>query len=50
VQGYLRRLDAGDATVRRRLWYLLAFALWNERWMSPESPRSETKETDFVHG
>jgi asparagine synthase (glutamine-hydrolysing) len=49
VQDYLRRLDAGDATVRQRLWYLLAFALWHERWMSAESPRSETKVTDLLH-
>jgi asparagine synthase (glutamine-hydrolysing) len=48
VQGYLRRLDAGDATVRQRLWYVLAFALWHERWMSPESPQRETKEVAFV--
>jgi asparagine synthase (glutamine-hydrolysing) len=33
VQTYLRRLDAGDATVRQRVWYLVAFQLWYARWL-----------------
>jgi asparagine synthase (glutamine-hydrolysing) len=33
VRNYLKRLDAGDATVRERVWLLVAFQLWYERWM-----------------
>jgi asparagine synthase (glutamine-hydrolysing) len=35
VQGYLRRLDAGDAGVRQKVWHLFAYQLWHERWMAP---------------
>jgi asparagine synthase (glutamine-hydrolysing) len=34
VREYVRRLDAGDASVRERVWLLLAFQIWHERWMS----------------
>lgn len=34
VAAYLRRLRAGDAGVRQRVWILLAFQMWHSRWMS----------------
>ena len=34
VGGYRRRLQAGDASVRQRVWLLLAFQLWHARWMA----------------
>ncbi len=34
VRQYVRRLQAGDASVRQRVWLLLAFQLWHARWMS----------------
>jgi asparagine synthase (glutamine-hydrolysing) len=37
VQGYLRRLDRGDVAVRQKVWYLFAFQLWYERWMTPST-------------
>jgi asparagine synthase (glutamine-hydrolysing) len=34
VRHYVKRLDAGDASVRERVWLLVAFQLWHERWMA----------------
>jgi asparagine synthase (glutamine-hydrolysing) len=34
IRDYVRRLHAGDAGVRQRVWLLLAFQMWHERWMS----------------
>lgn len=34
VRRYVRRLHAGDVSVRQRVWLLLAFQLWHARWMS----------------
>lgn len=33
VGEYVRRLDASDASVRERVWLLVAFQMWHERWM-----------------
>jgi asparagine synthase (glutamine-hydrolysing) len=33
VGRYVSRLMAGDATVRQRVWLLLAFQMWHARWM-----------------
>ena len=33
VQGYVKRLHAGDAAAAKRVWLLLAFQLWHRRWM-----------------
>jgi asparagine synthase (glutamine-hydrolysing) len=33
VQGYVKRLRAGDASVRQRVWLLVAFQIWFRRWM-----------------
>jgi asparagine synthase (glutamine-hydrolysing) len=33
VRQYLKRLDAGDPSVRQRVWLLLAFQMWYQRWM-----------------
>jgi asparagine synthase (glutamine-hydrolysing) len=33
VQGYVKRLRAGDVTVRQRVWLLVAFQMWYRRWM-----------------
>jgi asparagine synthase (glutamine-hydrolysing) len=35
VSGYVKRLDAGDASVRERVWLLVAFQMWYQRWMAP---------------
>jgi asparagine synthase (glutamine-hydrolysing) len=32
VQGYVKRLDAGDVSVRQRVWLLVAFQMWYRRW------------------
>jgi asparagine synthase (glutamine-hydrolysing) len=37
VQDYLRRLDQGDAGVRQKVWYLLAFQMWHQRWFPAPS-------------
>jgi asparagine synthase (glutamine-hydrolysing) len=42
VQDYLSRMDRGDPTARQRVWYLYAFQLWHERWMTP-SPVAAAK-------
>jgi asparagine synthase (glutamine-hydrolysing) len=34
VREYVKRLDAGDASVRERVWSLVAFQMWHQRWMS----------------
>ncbi|MEO8602946.1 MAG: asparagine synthase (glutamine-hydrolyzing) [bacterium] len=34
VGRYVRRLHAGDVAVCQRIWLLLAFQLWHERWAS----------------
>lgn len=34
IRDYMRRLHAGDPGVRQRVWLLLAFQMWHERWMS----------------
>ncbi|MEW6706226.1 MAG: asparagine synthase (glutamine-hydrolyzing) [Pseudomonadota bacterium] len=34
VQGYVKRLRAGDAPAAQRVWLLLAFQMWHQRWMS----------------
>jgi asparagine synthase (glutamine-hydrolysing) len=36
VQGYVKRLRAGDAAVAQRVWLLLAFQLWHRRWMTAQ--------------
>lgn len=33
VRRYVKRLRAGDASVRQRVWLLVAFQLWYRRWM-----------------
>ena len=33
VGQYLKRLHAGDPSVRQRVWLILAFQMWYERWM-----------------
>jgi asparagine synthase (glutamine-hydrolysing) len=33
VREYVRRLHAGDASVRERVWLLVAFQMWHQRWM-----------------
>jgi asparagine synthase (glutamine-hydrolysing) len=33
VREYVKRLDAGDKSVRERVWLLVAFQLWHQRWM-----------------
>ncbi len=33
VAAYLKRLRAGDVTVRHRVWLLVAFQMWFRRWM-----------------
>jgi asparagine synthase (glutamine-hydrolysing) len=33
VQGYVKRLRAGDVSVRQRVWLLVAFQMWFRRWM-----------------
>lgn len=33
VQGYVKRLRAGDVGVRQRVWLLVAFQMWCQRWM-----------------
>lgn len=35
VRGYVKRLRAGDAAVRQRVWLLVAFQMWFERWIRP---------------
>jgi len=35
VQGYVKRLHAGDVSVRQRVWLLVAFQMWHRRW-APE--------------
>jgi asparagine synthase (glutamine-hydrolysing) len=32
VQGYVKRLHAGDVSVRQRVWLLVAFQMWYRRW------------------
>jgi asparagine synthase (glutamine-hydrolysing) len=34
VGEYVRRLGAGDASVRERVWTLVAFQMWHRRWMA----------------
>jgi asparagine synthase (glutamine-hydrolysing) len=34
VQGYLGRFRRGDPSVARKVWLLLAFEMWQRRWMS----------------
>ena len=34
VRGWIRRMDAGDGRVRRRVWLAAAFQLWHRRWYS----------------
>jgi asparagine synthase (glutamine-hydrolysing) len=34
VRDYVKRLDAGDKTVRERIWGLVAFQMWHRRWMA----------------
>jgi asparagine synthase (glutamine-hydrolysing) len=34
VRDYVKRLDAGDTSVRQRVWLLVAFQLWHRRWMA----------------
>jgi asparagine synthase (glutamine-hydrolysing) len=34
VRDYVRRLDAGDPSVRERVWSLVAFQMWYRRWMA----------------
>jgi len=34
VRGYVERLDRGDPSVRRRVWSLVAFQMWHQRWMA----------------
>ena len=34
VRDYLKRLDAGDRSVRERVWALVAFQMWHRRWMA----------------
>jgi asparagine synthase (glutamine-hydrolysing) len=36
VGRYVARLEAGDVTVRQRVWLLLAFQMWHRRWMSAQ--------------
>jgi asparagine synthase (glutamine-hydrolysing) len=33
VGEYVKRLHAGDVSVRQRVWLLLAFQMWYQRWM-----------------
>ncbi len=33
VREYVRRLYAGDTSVRHRVWLLVAFQMWHKRWM-----------------
>ncbi len=33
VREYRKRFDAGDRSVRERVWLLVAFQLWHQRWM-----------------
>jgi asparagine synthase (glutamine-hydrolysing) len=37
-----RRFDAGDSDSAQRVWLLLAFQMWHERWMEA-LPRAETR-------
>ena len=34
VRDYVKRLDAGDPSVRERVWSLVAFQMWHRRWMA----------------
>jgi asparagine synthase (glutamine-hydrolysing) len=34
VRDYVKRLDAGDPSVRERVWSLVAFQIWYRRWMA----------------
>jgi hypothetical protein len=34
VRDYVKRLDAGDQSVRERIWGLVAFQMWHRRWMA----------------
>ena len=34
VGSYVERIRAGDASVRQRVWMLVAFQIWHRRWMS----------------
>jgi asparagine synthase (glutamine-hydrolysing) len=34
VRDYVRRLHAGDPGVRQRVWLLVAFQMWHQRWMA----------------
>jgi asparagine synthase (glutamine-hydrolysing) len=34
VQGYLSRLRRGDPSVSQKVWLLLAFQMWHQRWMA----------------
>jgi asparagine synthase (glutamine-hydrolysing) len=36
VGRYVARLQAGDVTVRQRVWLLVAFQMWHRRWMSAQ--------------
>jgi asparagine synthase (glutamine-hydrolysing) len=36
VCDYVRRLMAGDPSVRERVWMLVAFQMWHRRWMAAE--------------
>jgi len=36
VAQYVKRLHAGDVSVRQRVWLLVAFQMWHQRWMSPQ--------------
>jgi asparagine synthase (glutamine-hydrolysing) len=40
VQSYVKRLRAGDASVRQRVWLLVAFQMWYSRWMPAPSGAS----------
>jgi hypothetical protein len=30
----VKRLDAGDPSIRERIWSLVAFQMWHRRWMA----------------
>jgi asparagine synthase (glutamine-hydrolysing) len=34
VRDYVKRLDAGDPSIRERIWSLVAFQMWHRRWMA----------------
>ena len=36
VRDYVKRLDAGDASVRERVWSLVALQMWHRRWMAAD--------------